>query len=119
MHTSDRGHIRMAKSWAMIKESRHLALLPLTRPRPQHPEGNMTVSKTRSFVAERQLAIARRLFRAMVAKDPDRSITLCDSRGEVVARHDPRPEQTALDLPARQAPNEKSPRGFWLGPRRD
>ena len=42
--------------------------------------------------AERRLAIARRLFRALVAKDPDRSITLCDSRGEVVVRHDPRPE---------------------------
>ena len=65
---------------------------------PQHPEGNMSISKTPSSVAERRLAIARRLFRAMVAKDPDRSITLCDSRGEVVARHDPRPEQSALDL---------------------
>ena len=64
----------------------------------QHPEGNMTVSQTPSSVAERRLAIARRLFRAMVAKDPDRSITLFDSRGEVVARHDPRPEQSALDL---------------------
>ena len=49
----------------------------------------MTVSQTPSSVAERRLAIARRLFRAMVAKDPDRSITLFDSRGEVVARHDP------------------------------
>jgi hypothetical protein len=48
--------------------------------------------------ADRRLAIARRLFRAMVAKDPDRSITLCDSSGEVVARHDPRPEQSAPDL---------------------
>jgi len=58
----------------------------------------MTVSPTPSSVAERGLAIARRLFRAMVAKDPDRSITLCDSRGEVVARHNPRPEQSAPDL---------------------
>ena len=37
-------------------------------------------------------------FRAMVAKDPDRSITLCDSGGEVVARHDPRPEQSSDTL---------------------
>jgi hypothetical protein len=58
----------------------------------------MTVSQTPSSVAERRLAIARRLFRAMVAKDPDRSITLCDSRGEVVARHDPRPEQDAAEI---------------------
>ena len=34
----------------------------------------------------------------MVAKDPDRSFTLCDSWGEVVARHNPRPEQSAPDL---------------------
>jgi hypothetical protein len=34
----------------------------------------------------------------MVAKDHDRSITLCDSRGEMVARHDLRPEQSAPDL---------------------
>jgi hypothetical protein len=58
----------------------------------------MTVSQTPSSAAERRLAIARRLFRAMVAKDPDRSLTLCDSRGEVVARHNPRPEQSAPDL---------------------
>ena len=35
----------------------------------------------------------------MVAKDPHPSITLCDSRGEVVARHDPRPEQDASEYP--------------------
>jgi hypothetical protein len=76
-----------------------LAYPPRTRPpSPNIPEGNMTVSQTPSSVAERRLAIARRLFRAMVAKDPDRSITLCDSRGEVVARHNPRPEQSAPDL---------------------
>ena len=75
----------------------------------------MTVSQTPSSVAERRLAIARRLFRAMVAKDPDRSITLCDSRGEVVARHDPRPEQSAPD-PERQAQNEKSRREVLVGP---
>ena len=58
----------------------------------------MTVSQTPSSVAERRLAIARRLFRALVAKDPDRSITLRDSSGEVVARHDPRPEQIADEI---------------------
>jgi hypothetical protein len=34
----------------------------------------------------------------MVAKHPDRSITLCDSNGEVMARHDRRPERSAPDL---------------------
>ena len=67
-------------------------------PSPNTPEGNMTVSQTPSSGAERRLAIARRLFRAMVAKDPDRSITLCDSSGEVVARHDPRLEQSADEI---------------------
>jgi hypothetical protein len=51
----------------------------------------MTASQTPCSVAERRLAIARRLFRAMVAKDPDRSITLCDGSGEVVAQHDALP----------------------------
>ena len=48
----------------------------------------MTVSETARSVAERRLAIARRLYSALVAKDPDRAITLCDSRGEGVARRD-------------------------------
>jgi hypothetical protein len=43
--------------------------------------------------AERRLAIARRLYCALVAQDPDRAITLCDAGGAVVARHKPSPEQ--------------------------
>jgi len=58
----------------------------------------MTVSQTPSSVAERRLAIARRLYQAMVAKDADRVITLRDSSGRVVARHDPRPEQSADEI---------------------
>jgi hypothetical protein len=65
------------KSWDYL-----LVFLSLT------PKGNMT-SKTPSSVAERRLAIARRLFQALVVQDPDRSITLCDSSGEVVAQHRP------------------------------
>ena len=53
----------------------------------------MTVSQTPSSVAERRLAIARRLYQAMVAQDPNRVITLCDGSGRLLARHDPRPEQ--------------------------
>jgi hypothetical protein len=55
----------------------------------------MTVSQTPSSVAERRLAIARRLYQALVTEDPDRVITLCDSAGGVVARHEPLPEQGA------------------------
>ena len=40
-----------------------------------------------------QLEVARRLYRALVAQDPDRLITLRDGGGRVVARHDPQPEQ--------------------------
>jgi hypothetical protein len=50
------------------------------------------MTETPSSVAERRLAIARRLYQALVAQDPNRVITLRDSSGRVVARHDPRPD---------------------------
>ena len=53
----------------------------------------MTTSQTPSSVAERRRAIARRLYSALVAQDPDRAITLRDERGGLIARHDPRREQ--------------------------
>jgi hypothetical protein len=40
-----------------------------------------------------RLDIARRLYHALAAQDPDRVITLRDGGGRVVARYDPRPEQ--------------------------
>ena len=40
-------------------------------------------------MAERRLAIAYRLYSALVAQDPVRAITLCDAGGAVVVRHDP------------------------------
>ena len=40
-----------------------------------------------------RLEIARRLYRALVAQDPDRLITLHEGGGRVVAFRDPRPEQ--------------------------
>ena len=36
----------------------------------------------------RRHKVARRLYEALVAHDPDRVITLRDGRGKVVARHD-------------------------------
>ena len=62
----------------------------------------MTVSHTPSSAAERKradrLEIARRLYQALVAQEPDRVITVCDGAGRVVARHDPRPEQDAPEI---------------------
>ena len=58
----------------------------------------MTISQTPISVAERRLTIARRLYQALVGQDPDRAITLCDSSGRVVTRHDPRPEQDAPEI---------------------
>ena len=54
----------------------------------------MTTSQTGNSTAERRLAIAHRLYEALVGQDPDRAITLCDSSGSVVARHDPGTEQS-------------------------
>jgi hypothetical protein len=59
----------------------------------QHRKGNMTVSQKANSTAERRLAIARRLYSALLAQDPDRTITLCDPTGRVMARHDPPPRQ--------------------------
>ena len=58
-------------------------------------KGNMT--QTPISVAERRLAIARRLYEAAVSEDPDRAITLHDSSGKVVTHHDPRSEQSSSD----------------------
>jgi hypothetical protein len=52
----------------------------------------MTASQKPSSVAERRLAIARRLHEALVAQNPNRTITLCDTSVYVVACHEPRAE---------------------------
>jgi hypothetical protein len=64
---------------------------------------NMIIFQTPNSAAERKrvarLEVARRLYQALVAQDPDRLITLRDGGGRVVARHDPRPEQVIQRLP--------------------
>ena len=82
----------------------------------------MTVSQTPSSVAasdrslsaadrkRRRHKVARRLYEALVAQDPNRGITLCDEAGNVLARYDPLPEHdppkiaslTHVPLPAQQ-----------------
>jgi hypothetical protein len=42
------------------------------------------MTQTPISVSERRLAIARRLYEALVDQDPDRAITLCDGKGRVV-----------------------------------
>jgi hypothetical protein len=65
----------------------------------------MTSSDTQTSAAKRKRRhkVARRLYEALVAQDPDRVITLCDGRGKVVARHDLRAEQGDPAIPSRRA----------------
>jgi hypothetical protein len=58
----------------------------------------VTISQTPSSVSERRLVIARTIYQALVAQDPNRAITLCDEAGNVLARHDPLPEHDAPEI---------------------
>ena len=70
----------------------------------------MTSSQTPSFVdassppvsaaerKHRRHRVARRLYEALVAQDPNRTITLCDAEGKVVEHHDPLPEHEAPEI---------------------
>jgi hypothetical protein len=46
----------------------------------------------------RRHKVARRLYEALVAQDPNRLIVLHDGAGKVVARHDPLPEHDAPEI---------------------
>ena len=46
----------------------------------------------------RRHKVARSLYEALLAQDPNRAITLCDEAGKVVARHDPLPEHDAPEI---------------------
>jgi hypothetical protein len=62
----------------------------------------MTVSETPNSTAEQKRArrheVARRLYEALMAQNPNRLIVLHDSAGKVVARHDPLPEHDAPEI---------------------
>jgi hypothetical protein len=60
-----------------------------------HRRENMIIPLKSAQEAKRiaRLEIARKLYRALVAQDPDRLITLRDGGGRVVAQHDPQPEE--------------------------
>jgi len=63
---------------------------------------NMTASDTPNSAAEQKRAerldVARTVYHALAAQDADRVITLCDIRGRLIARYDPRPEQDASEI---------------------
>ncbi len=63
---------------------------------------NMPGSDTPNSAAERKRArrhkVARRLYEALVAQDPDRLITLVDGTGKVIDRHHPLPEHDAPEI---------------------
>jgi hypothetical protein len=66
--------------------------------RPEEPSSgalNMTSSEIPEERKRRRHKIARRLYEALVAQDPNREVTLCDGARKVVARHDPLPEHDA------------------------
>jgi hypothetical protein len=44
---------------------------------------------------QKRLDIARRLYQALVAQNPDRLITLCDASGRVLAQSERRPKEDA------------------------
>ena len=46
---------------------------------------------------QKRLDIARRLYQALVAQDPNRLIMLCDAGGRVVARNERRPKEDAVE----------------------
>jgi hypothetical protein len=54
---------------------------------------------------DRRLKIARTVYDALVAQDPDRQITLCDGSGRLLARNERRPNEAVTDSAGlRQAP---------------
>jgi hypothetical protein len=55
------------------------------------------MTQTPISVSERRIAIARKLYQALVDQDPDSAITLCDSSGKVVTHHYSRPEQSSSE----------------------
>jgi hypothetical protein len=45
----------------------------------------------------KRLDIARRVYKALVAQDPDRLIVLCDANGRALARNEQRSNEDAVE----------------------
>jgi hypothetical protein len=64
---------------------------------PQGAVGRMSTHTPGSNDDQKRLDIARRLYQALVAQDPDRLITLCDGSGLVLARNERRRNEDAAE----------------------
>jgi len=66
-----------------------------------HTPSSLATSDPRLSAEERKRRrhkVARRLYEALLAQDPNRAITLCDAEGKVVANHEPLPEHEAPEI---------------------
>ena len=55
------------------------------------------MSTPTSGIDDKRLDIARRLYKVLVAQNPDRLITLCDGSGRVLARSERPPDEDAAE----------------------
>jgi len=65
--------------------------------RPQGAVGRMSTQTSGIDVDRKRLDIARRVYKALVAQDPDRLIMLCDAGGCVLASNERRPKEDAVE----------------------
>jgi hypothetical protein len=79
------------------------------KPSPHTPKANMT-----SSVAERRLAVARRLSSVLVAERPDQAITLRDGQGQVVASTEPDQDSSGTPRPTRKSAISRRRIGYAL-----
>ena len=69
-----------------------------TRPGPNHRAvGRISTDASAVDADKKRLDIARRLYKALVAQDPNRLIMLCDASGCVLARNERRPKKDAVE----------------------
>ena len=105
LHSENCG-LRKRLSWNKRRLNR---LGPSSRFNKSGGGGNMTVSHTPNSSAGRtravRLKIASRLYKALVAKNPDRVIVLRDGGGRMVSRHEPQMSGDHRNLPFRDAPS--------------
>jgi hypothetical protein len=77
-------------------EAKAPAASRLTDSRTSGPAGRKMMNASKASASAERLEIARRLYNALVAQDPNRVIILIDGGGRMVARHDLRPEQAGV-----------------------
>jgi hypothetical protein len=68
-----------------------------TRPGPTTALAEMSTHSSGIDDDRKRLDVARRLYQALVAQDPNRQITLCDGSGQLLARNERRPNEDAAE----------------------